>query len=86
MRRDGNFVPVLVRGLLRELEETGTLNRDTFCQASTSFFDTAVTYLAAWGEHVDDLKDLQCLLLKRQPQRYELCNHIAAQVPKCCHR
>lgn len=49
-RSNGNFVPSLVLGLLRELEENGTLTRDTFSQTSTSFFDTAVMYVAAWGK------------------------------------
>ena len=32
---------------------------------SRIFYSAAVAYLNAWGKHVDDLKDLQCLFLKK---------------------
>ena len=41
-------------------------------KTSQSFFTTAGNYLQAWGKHTDNLKDLHCLLLKRQPQREEI--------------
>ncbi|XP_036816052.1 uncharacterized protein LOC110502567 isoform X1 [Oncorhynchus mykiss] len=71
-RRDDNFIPVLVRGLLRELEENGAMSKESFLKTSQSFFTTAVNYLQAWGKHTDNLKDLHYLLLKRQPLREEI--------------
>lgn len=47
------------------------------------FFDTAVSYLDAWGKHTDDLQDLNCLLLKRQPQRVDIEKAVATLQNKC---
>lgn len=82
-RSDDNFIPVLVRGLLRELEENGAMKKASFLKTSQSFFTTAVNYLQAWGKHTDDLKDLHCLLLKRQPQREEIQKAAATLQEKC---
>ena len=45
--------------------------KEDFLKLSRAFYSTAVAYLNAWGKHVDDLKDLQCLLLKKFPERFE---------------
>jgi hypothetical protein len=49
-RRDNNFIPVLVRGLLRELEENGDMSKESFLKTSQSFFTMAVNYLQALGK------------------------------------
>ncbi len=54
-----------------------------FLKTSKSFFTTAVTYIKAWGKHTDDLKDLQCLLLKKQIQREEIQKAAATLQEKC---
>lgn len=43
-RRDDNFIPVLVRGLLRELEDNGDMSKEIFLKTSQSFFTTSVNY------------------------------------------
>lgn len=82
-RRDDNFIPVLVRGLLRELEENGAMSKESFLKTSQSFFTMAVNYLQAWGKHTDNLKDLHCLLLKRQPQREAIQKAAGTLQEKC---
>ena len=53
------------------LSEKGLTNKKEFLKISRIFYSAAVAYLNAWGKHVDDLKDLQCLLLKKFPERSE---------------
>ncbi|CDQ82147.1 unnamed protein product [Oncorhynchus mykiss] len=78
-RCDDNFTPVLVRGLLRELEGNGAI----FPKTSQSFFTMVVNYLQAWGKHTDNLKYLHGLLLKRQPQREEIQKAAGTLQEKC---
>ncbi|XP_031662512.1 uncharacterized protein LOC116357787 [Oncorhynchus kisutch] len=82
-RRNDNFIPVLVRGLLRELEENGAMSKESFLKTTQSFFTMAVNYLQAWGKHSDDLKDLHGLLLKRQPLREEIQKAAVTLQEKC---
>lgn len=68
---DDNFLPVMVRVPLRDLEENGIITKEIFPGKSKFFSDTAVKYLDAWGKHAGDLQDLSCLL-KKQSQRLEI--------------
>jgi hypothetical protein len=81
--RGGNFIPVLVRGLLRELEENGAMSKESFLKTSQSFFTMAVNYVQAWGKHTDNLKDLHGLLLKRQPLREDIQKAAGTLQEKC---
>lgn len=82
-RRDDGFIPVLARGLLRELVENAEITRENFLKISNSFFTTAVSYLQAWGKHADNLNNLHCLLLKKKPQREEIQRATATLQEKC---
>ena len=41
---------------------------------SCLFYSAAVAYLNTYGKHVDDLKDIQYLLLKKFPEQSEFYN------------
>ena len=66
-----DFIPKSVSVQLFNLSEEGHTTKENFLKLSRAFYSTAVAYLNAWGKHVDDLKDLQCLLLKKFPERSE---------------
>ena len=66
-----NFISESVSVLLFNLLEEGLTTTEEFFKISCIFYSAAVAYLNAWGKHVDDLKDLQCLLLKKFPERSE---------------
>ena len=82
-RHDENFIPVLTRGLLREMEGTGTLTHAIFFDISRAFFSAALNYIQGWGRHNDDLRDLQCLLLKNIPTRPEIEKAVETVQAKC---
>ena len=66
-----DFISESVSVLFFNLSEEGLTTKEEFFKISRIFYSAAVAYLNAWGKHVDDLKDLQCVLLKKFPERSE---------------
>ena len=66
-----DFISESVSVLLFNLSEERLTTKEEFLKISRIFYSAAVAYLNARGKHVDDLKDLQCLLLKKFPERSE---------------
>ena len=82
-RQDGNFISKAVRSLLYELGDEGLMNEEEFLNTSHCFYETAVRYLRAWGKHIDNIHDLQCLLQKRIVHRDEIRKVALLLVQKC---
>ncbi|CAJ1074328.1 uncharacterized protein LOC128438617 isoform X2 [Xyrichtys novacula] len=82
-RHHDDFIPVLARGLLRELEENGVITQQSYLTTSRAFFSTATSYIQPWGKHVDSLNDLNCLLLKKTVQRQDIKNAATRLKEKC---
>jgi len=63
--------------------ENAAIAKENFLKTTHSFFTTAVNYLQAWGNHTDNLNDLDCLLLKIKPLRKEILKATATLHEKC---
>lgn len=82
-RHEEDFVPVMVKKQIKELERAGVITQASYFKVARTFFDASVQYLHAWGKHIDDLKDLQCLLLKRVPARSDIEKTVELLNIKC---
>ena len=71
-----DFIPESVSVQLFNLSEEGHTTKEDFLKLSHAFYSTAVAYLNAWGKHVDDLKDLQCLIRVYRKIEYVTPAHI----------
>ncbi|CAI5780792.1 LOC100492546 [Podarcis lilfordi] len=74
-RSDDKFIPFSVRKLLPSLEEGGSCTQEEFLTISRDFYTTAVEYLTAWSSHSEDIRCMECILLRTCPQRenFEEC-------------
>ena len=67
-REDNKFLPLMVKGMVRKLENDGLIKLSDVQDTATEFYKTCYEYLDLWSGHFEELKYMQWALLKKVPQ------------------